>query len=159
MDEEILTFYLNEQLFGIKIIDVKEIIRKAFYDKIAGSNDYILGLLNLRGQIVTILDLKKIIYFDKKDNNYFENSCSCIILKKNKEFDELIGFSIDKAGEVIQFNNNEIKKVPINLETKTKGYIEGIVETKEGTLEIISLKKFFNIDKLQIGGDFIEDYK
>ena len=34
MDEEILTFYLNEQLFGIKIIDVKEIIRKSFYDKI-----------------------------------------------------------------------------------------------------------------------------
>ena len=159
MDEEILTFYLNEQLFGIKIIAVKEIIRKSFYDKIAGSKDYILGLLNLRGQIVTIIDLKKIIYFDKNDNKYFENNCSCIILKKNKEFDELIGFSIDKPGEVIQVNSNEIKNVPTNIETKTKGYIEGVVETKEGTLAIISLKKIFYVDKSQIGGDFIEDYK
>lgn len=151
MKKEILTFYIGGYLIGIDILKTKEMVRNASYDKVASSPPYILGLLNLRGQIITLFDLKKIMLVEKKKADE-KRRCDCIVLKRTNEIDELIGFEIDEPGEVIEVEESKISPSPANIDIKIRSFVEGIIKNKDKTIILISVKDIFMNDDLKLGG-------
>lgn len=145
MNEEILTFFIDEKLFGIEIQKVKEISRKVEYGIVPDSETYIVGLLNLRGQIVTLLDIIDII--DSKNvNKEIPNKVNAIILKKNFNTDDQVGFVIDEAVGVVEVSEESKERVPANLDEIKSNYIKNVVKLKDNLLLILDVEKILSIE-------------
>src|SRR4051794_27016293 len=94
---KVLSFYINNTLFGVDIKKVKEINRNTEFAIVPDAGEHIVGLHNMRGQIVTVFDFSKLIGMNKKT----KNTNTCIILKTLETSPDLAGFLIDKPGDVI----------------------------------------------------------
>lgn len=136
----VLTFYLNETLFGIDITLVKEINRNIEYTPVPDARPYIVGLLNMRGQIVTLFNLQKLMDYESESEK-LKNSC--IILKTLPNDPNQIGFLIDRLGDVEDINVNECEAPPANVGGIDGEYINGVVKLKTELLLILEPEKIF----------------
>lgn len=149
------TFYIDDGLYGIEIQYLREIIKYVDYSPVPHSPDYIKGLINLRGQIVTLIDLKKRLH------NTFSEAAECtsnIILRTDQELSALsqnhhkkmttlpdtVGFLVNRVDEIIEVENTAIKPPPENIDENDLIYIEGIAELKNQLLSILSVKSLLN---------------
>ena len=142
MIEKVLTFYLRGNLFGIDIKLIKEINRNVEFTPVPDSQPYILGLFNMRGQIVTIFDLSLMIGIEDDSS---ENSTTCIILKPTGISQNHVGFLIDKPGDVIDINEDECELPPANVSSIESEYIQNVVKLDDTLLIIIEPEKIFKI--------------
>lgn len=141
MTEKILTFYLGGSLLGINLKLAKEINRNIEYTPVPGVQPYIIGFLNMRGQVVTLFDLGKLIGMNKDSE---DEGLACIILKSPKDPDQ-IGFMIDRPGDVIEIDIEEYELPPANIGIVESEFIESIVKLKEELLIVINPEKI--VDK------------
>ena len=89
MKGKILTFYLNNNVFGVDITLVKEINRNVEFTPVPQASEHIAGLFNMRGQIVTLLNLSEILEYDR---NTSITRAACMILKPQRGESDLVGF-------------------------------------------------------------------
>jgi purine-binding chemotaxis protein CheW len=136
--DKVLTFKLCGGLFGIDITLIKEINRNIEFTPIPGSPPHIVGLFNMRGQIVTLFNLGRLM--DYKEEN--KNSLStCIIMKSKPNNPNQVGFLIDGTGDVIDIDTGQIEAPPSNLCTIDGEYIQGIVKLQDNLLMLLNLNK------------------
>lgn len=143
MTGRVLTFYLCGTLCGIDIKTAKEINRNISYTAIPGAAAHIVGLLNLRGQVVTLLDLAQLLNFKQMDER--KNS-HCIILKNKAEESDQVGFFIDKRGDVIDVTPDMCERVPANLSDVEKKFIHEVVKLKDGILLLLDLVRIIQME-------------
>ncbi|MGE5405478.1 MAG: chemotaxis protein CheW, partial [Candidatus Saccharibacteria bacterium] len=124
MSEKLLTFNLSGRLFGLDITLVKEIIRNLEYTPVPDSRAEIVGLLNLRGQVVTLFDLAKLMDYEHEDSS---RTSGCIILKNSSQNPNYIGFLIDKPGDVIDVGNEIVEPLPANTGGVDSKYLREVV--------------------------------
>lgn len=142
MSERVLTFYLNGHLFGIDITLVKEINRSVEYTPVPDSKPYIVGLFNMRGQIVTLFDLAKLMHYEAGD---LVKGSACVILKASQNDPNQVGFLIDKSRDVLEIENLDKELPPANVGGIDGTFISGVVKLKDDLLLIINPKNIFNI--------------
>lgn len=135
MTGKILTFHLNNELFGIDIGLVKEINRKIKYTPIPGGPEYIIGLFNMRGQVVTIFDF---VYKLWNKKGHIPGKPTCIILKNQNIGGEHIGFLVDKAEDVLEVSPELCEPLPGNIDDIDQEYIKEVVKSQEGLIMIIN---------------------
>lgn len=140
MTENILSFNLCDNLLGIDVTLVKEINRNIEFTQIPGAKDHIVGFFNMRGQIVTLFDLAKILNLGEMKR---EGKLICIILKSPKDPDQ-VGFLIDAPGDVLEIDIEEYENTPANLGETESEYIESVIKLKNELLMVINSKKIFN---------------
>ena len=143
MTGRVLTFYLCGTLCGIDIETAKEINRNVSYTQIPGAATHIVGLLNLRGQVVTLLDLAQLINFKQTSAR---NNSHCIILKNKAEDPDQVGFFIDKRGDVIDVTPNMCEPVPANIADVEKKMIHKVVKLEDEILLILDLKGIIQME-------------
>lgn len=144
--KKVLTFYLGQTSFGIELDLVKEITRNIQYTPVLGANKYIKGLMNLRGNIVTIFDLSRIVGEGCIEEN---TRTKCVVLKARFQDSDEIGFLVDKTGEVIDVNDEEFCELPENtVEFKSK-YISSVIKLENELLRILDLRKIYNVEKVE----------
>lgn len=134
----IITFSINECLFGVDITMVKELYRNIQYTPIPCASSCVIGLLNLRGQVVTLLDLATLIGHKGRST---EERTLCIILKKRWEDDDIIGFTIDRPGDVIDLADDDIQPPPANIKDMDNQYLAGVVKLKDQLLLVLDMDK------------------
>jgi len=134
----ILTFYLCGSLCGIDIKIAKEINRNITYTSVPGASDHVVGLLNLRSQVITLLDLGKLLHF-KQDGE--SNNRHCIILKSRLEEPDKVGFFIDKLGDVIDVTSEMCEPPPANITDIENSFIHEVVKLEDEILLILNLSK------------------
>lgn len=143
MMDKVLTFYLNNNLFGIDIKLVKEINRNVEFTPVPDAQSEVMGLFNMRGQIVTIFNLAKMIGI--KDFEQKINTLTCIILKSLDNDQNQVGFAIDKPGDVIDVDRNECELPPANVSIIESDYIKNVVKLDKNLLLIIEPDKIFKV--------------
>lgn len=144
------TFYIGETFFGIEILQVKEINNLNRYTFVPDCPDYIIGLLNLRGQIITIFDLAKRIGLSKTEQG--KNTRNVILktddetrkhrddkLLKQRLGNDPVGFMVDRVGDVVEIKDEQIVKAPANITDIAKEFISGVVELEKELLIILNL--------------------
>ena len=135
MTGKILTFYLGGSLCGIDIVFAKEINRNVKYTAVPGGASHVVGLLNLRGQVVTLFDLTQILHLNQKTK--------CMILKGLFQGD-YIGFFIDKLAEVIDITPDMCELPPANIKNLQGRFISEIVKFNKEIILILDINKIFD---------------
>jgi len=129
---EILSFTIDDKLFGVNLSKVKEIVEGIRITPVPLTPEYIEGVMNLRGDTVSIFDLKKKVGFKGRATS------PDIILCNIK--DSLVGLRPDRILTIHEFLPDALKDVPSSLEEKIESkYIKGIVQIEEDKYIIIDV--------------------
>lgn len=129
-DEEIQfsCFYLGETLCGLDIRLVQEINDNLSITDVPLSPDFVVGILNLRGQIITVIDQRKKIGLGVSEIN---GSTRIIIVKSARDY---IGLLVDKLAEVVTATRKQIAKPPSNVNGIQGSFFSGVVHTANNEL-------------------------
>lgn len=143
---QLVTFHLGEELYGVNIMDVKEIVRIQNVRVIPNAPYYVEGIINLRGEIVPIIDLHKRFRIQANRSEDIEMDGGFIILNID---DNKIGIIIDKVERVVAVKGEDVKDPPQMLSGIGTEYIEGVVREEQGYLIMLNTRKLFNAKELQ----------
>lgn len=155
---QFITFYLGDDLFGVDILVVREINRNLDITRIERSPDYVRGMLNLRGQIVTVLDLGTRLGLERRP---LMNTSSCIVLKTTQELErngapqelvssttsEVVGLFVDKIGDVVSVDVNNIDPPAVHRSGLAKAYMEGVVKLQKSLLVTLRTEAILATDE------------
>ena len=144
---QMVTFHLGEELYGVNIMDVKEIVRLQNVRVIPNAPYYVEGIINLRGEIIPIIDLHKRFKIQAAARSEdIEMDGGFIILNIDGS---KIGIIIDKVERVVSVKADEVKEPPQMLSGIGNEYIEGVVREDKGYLIMLNTRKLFNAKELQ----------
>ena len=129
---QIVIFNVNNEQFAIEANQVEGINEILNITKVPKSPDYVLGLINLRGNIITILDIHKLLNMPK--DNSSENNIIIVNVKN-----EVIGIVVDQVDEVIEIETLNIKNDEIQ-----ERYIKGIIQLHDRIITLITLEEIIN---------------
>ena len=146
------TFLLSGQLFGIDILVIREINRQLEITPVPHAFDYIRGLLNLRGQIVTILDLncrlglEQAIVSDKSHNIILKTEQELQNLDLNREYMDLtstdkVGLLVDDIREVVIVSEDSIEPPPANIGKIDGQFLTGVIKQNNALIAVLSVEK------------------
>lgn len=136
MNGKILTFYLGSGLWGIDIKQAQEINRNVEYTPVPGEKSSIVGLLNLRGQVITLLNLTSLLQIHSSST---ELGRHCIILKGTLNGSDQIGFFIDRLGDVMDVTEDLCERPPQYVEDSEKSWIADVVKLPNEMLFVLDL--------------------
>ena len=129
-----LSFVLNDEEYGIEILKIKEIMGMTDITALPQTPPFIKGVINLRGKIIPIIDLRT--KFDMESRPYNDRTCIVVVEIMFDNEITLMGIIVDSIQEVINIPEEKISEVPyINAKIKSE-YIKGIAESGE-TIKII----------------------
>lgn len=145
---QLVTFHLGEELYGVNILDVKEIVRLQAVRSIPNAPYYVEGIINLRGEIIPIIDLHKRFKIQKvlaQEEIDLEGGFIILNIDRNK-----MGIMIDKVERVVTVQSSDVKEPPQMLSGIGNEYIEGVIRQEQGGyLIMLNIRKLFNPSELQ----------
>ena len=153
MDQEstqyqLVTFRLGEELYGVDIMDVKEIVKVQGVRPIPNAPYYVEGIINLRGEIIPIINLHKRFHIQKvaaqEEDADDEGGFIILDIDGNK-----IGIIINRIARVVPVEKGDIKPPPQMLSGIGTEYINGVVRQETEYLIILDTRKLFNPKELQ----------
>lgn len=132
---ELATFYVGEALCGIDILNIQEINKQTNVTVVPQSADYVKGVLNLRGKIVSVIDLgEKIglspIHVHKDNRNIIVDSD-----------DEHIGLLVDKISDVMIADPSKVEEPPANIGGIQGKYFKGVFKTETSLIGILDIEE------------------
>lgn len=142
MEHQFMTFHIADGTFGINILGIREINYSHRHTEVPLAPEFIVGLLNLRGQIVTIIDMGHPLGYPRRE---ITNDSSLLVMKTNEELSHVarkhgvithndqVCFLVDKIGDVISCESSEIEPVPAHADSRVTRFLSGVVK-QEGTL-------------------------
>jgi purine-binding chemotaxis protein CheW len=144
---QLVTFQLGEELYGINIMDVKEIVRVQEIRAIPNAPPYVEGIFNLRSEIIPIINLHKRFHLQKILNSEEDELLSGFIII---DIDGMkLGVIIDRVSRVVTIEKEDIQPPPQMLTGIGAEYIQGVVRQERGYLIILDIRDLFNPKELQ----------
>ena len=145
---QLVSFQLGEELYGVDIMDVKEVVKIQNVRPIPNAPYYVEGIFNLRGEIIPIISLHKRFHIQSQakseDDLEFEGGFLILNIDGNK-----IGLVIDKIARVVEINSKDMNPPPQMLSGIGTEYIHGVVRQENGYLIILDTRKICNPKELQ----------
>ena len=143
-----MTFKLEGSYYGINILGIREINYNLGFTPVPLAQTHIVGLLNLRGQIVTVFDAAIPLGYPRRDVT--QNS-SLLIMKTDAELSPVarrdgvtthadqVGLMVDEIGDVIGCDHTEIEPVPAHAEGNVAKFLEGVVKHGDDLIGVINV--------------------
>ena len=145
--KQLVTFNLGEELYGVNIMDVKEIVRVQAIRAIPNAPTYVDGIFNLRGEIIPIISLHKRFHLRKMITSEEDELLSGFVIV---DIDGMkLGIIIDRISRVVTVEKEEIQPPPQMFSGIGAEYIQGVVHQNEGYLIILNIRDLFNPKELQ----------
>lgn len=141
-----LTFKLDDEVFSLDISQVREVLDFTAVTKVPKTPDYMSGVINLRGNVVPVIDMRLKFGMTKTDKTV--NTC-VIIVEINLDGEKIVlGALADSVQEVIELEPGQIEPPPrIGTRLKT-GFIKGMGKREENFIIILDIDKIFLGDEL-----------
>lgn len=131
---EIAVFQLADLVCGLNISDVQEINKNIDVTAVYQAPDYVAGIINLRGQIVTIIDLAKRLGMQKK--RLHSGGRNVIVNSQN----ERIGLIVDAIDDIISIDKHSILPRPPNIDSTLRDYVQGVVQRGSDLVLILDVE-------------------
>ena len=132
---ELASFFVGEALCGMDILKVQEINKLIEMTRVPQAPEYVLGILNLRGEIVTIIDLGKKLGLKSTE---ISDKTRNIIVNSNGEH---IGLMVEQISDVVQAKFEKIEAPPANIGGVQGKYFTGVLKTKDRLIGILDVGK------------------
>ena len=144
-DEEIqwVTFRLDREIYGIEVMQVQEVLRVTEITPVPGAPDYILGIINLRGNVVTVLDTRKRFGLPPKE---IDDSSRIVIIESA---DQVVGMLVDSVAEVVYLRYSEIESSPNVGNEESSRFIQGVHSRNDSLLILVDVNKLLTDDEWQ----------
>lgn len=130
-----LTFFLGKEEYAIEILKVREIIGLMPITPVPKMPSYIRGVLNLRGKIVPVMNLRTRFGLEEVD----DTEETCIIVIQHEAY--LMGVLVDKVSEVVDIESGDIEDVPSVGVAEQSEYLAGLGKVKDTVKMIIEVNK------------------
>jgi len=132
---DLATFYIGGALCGMDILMVQEINKHLEMTKVPQAQEYVTGILNLRGEIVTVIDLG--IKLGLSSTMISEKTRNIIVNSK----DEHVGLLVDSIADVVQADSDKIEPAPANIGGVKGKYFEGVFKTEKSLIGILNVEE------------------
>ncbi len=138
-----MTFTLKNEIYGIPIGTVKEINAMMTITEVPNTPKYIKGVINLRGKIISIMDLR--IRLGMEEIEYSERTCIIVVeVQNNEKGKKKIGIVVDHVAEVIEIKTSELEDFEEDLADGLNAFINGIAKIKDKIIIILDIVKIVN---------------
>jgi purine-binding chemotaxis protein CheW len=129
------TFYLDKLLFGVEIEKVQEVIRYLELTGIPLAPDVFSGLMNLRGQIITAIDLRRRLELPSRPQEMLPMN---VVIRSA---DGAISFLVDRIGDVVEVNDESFERPPATLQGKLREVILGVHKLEKQLMHVLDTEK------------------
>ncbi len=132
---ELATFYVGDSLCGMDILKVQEINKHMEMTWVPQAPEFVLGVMNLRGKIVTIIDLGGKLGLSPTDQK--KENRNIIVNSQN----EYIGFLVDRISDVVLADWDKIEKPPANIGNIKGRFFEGVLKTEDSLVGVLNVEE------------------
>lgn len=142
MATQLCTFYLDNQMFGIDVQTVQEVIRYQQMTDIPLAPDAVCGLINLRGQIVTAIDLRKRLGLPSRPEGQLPMN---VVVRSD---DGAVSLLVDQIGDVQESDQENFESPPETLRGGTRQLIRGAYKMKDRLLLILDTERVVDVTSI-----------
>ena len=157
MERQYATFYLGDARFGIDILMVREINRHLEITPTEKTPKYVRGLLNLRGQIVTVIDLGVRLGLGARE---IGPESRCLVLKTSADIavhrraglldddtaPDVIGLLIDRVGDMVTVSENELDPAPANISGVEGRFLANVIKLDGGLIVALRAREVLDVE-------------
>ena len=136
-----VTFQLEEETYGINVMQVREVLRYTEIAPVPGAPDYVLGIINLRGNVVTVIDTRS--RFGLMEGEVTDNT-RIIVIESERQ---VIGILVDSVAEVVYLRSSEIDTTPSVGTDESAKFIQGVSNRDGKLLILVDLNKLLSEDE------------
>jgi len=140
--QQIVSFKLGEEEYGIPILQVQEILKLPAVTKLPKSADYISGIIDLRGIVIPIVSLNR--KFKIKYDDSVEQERAIVVQIAGKQ----VGLAIDSVSSVLNVNDDEVEAPPPVVKGISEKYIKGIAKDRDTFVIILDINQIFSIEEI-----------
>jgi purine-binding chemotaxis protein CheW len=142
--KQFCTFYVDDILLGIEVLEVQEVLRYQDLTEIPLAPSEIQGLINLRGQIITAINLRSRMNLAPSKNE--KNSMNVVTRINN----EVISFLVDSVGDVLEVDDESFEPVPSTVNASTRELVSGVYKLEgKRLLMVLDVIKAANLSALK----------
>ena len=138
-----VTFHLENEKYGIKVMQVQEVLRMTEIAPVPGAPHYVLGIINLRGNVVTVIDTRR--RFGLPDAETDDETRIVIIEADNN----VVGILVDSVAEVVDLKSSEIETAPNVGNDESSKYIQGVSSRDDELLILVDVNKLLSDEEWQ----------
>jgi purine-binding chemotaxis protein CheW len=139
---QLVTFTISSEEFGLDILKVQEIIRTMDITKVPRAPDFVEGVINLRGKVIPIIDLRRRFGMDSKPH---DSQTRIIVVEINAM---VVGFVVDSVSEVLRIQSNTVEPPPPIVSGIDSEYISGVGKLENRLLILIDLDRLLSTTEL-----------
>jgi len=137
--KQFCTFYLGDLMLGVDVLEVQEVILYQDMTQVPLAHDSIKGLINLRGQIVTAIDLRDRLNLPPADSGLEQKN---IVIQSG---DEAVSLLVDEIGDVIEPSEDEFEPPPATIPEAVKDMVDGVYKLEKHLLLILNSERTISI--------------
>lgn len=146
MEQEYLTFVLNGEEFGVDILCVQEIRVLSTVTELPDKPDYLKGVINLRGVIIPIVDLRQRFGLDAL--NYNDKTVTIILRSRDAAKPMVVGIIVDAVSEVYKFDLANVRKPPALGNKLDNGFLKGLAAVDDKLIILLNTATLLDEDEL-----------
>lgn len=140
MSPQFCTFHIGDLFLGLEVVRVQEVLHEFPVTPVPASSALVRGLINLRGQIVTAVDLRERLGLDESADT---PPSTAIVLEADGE---LLGLVVDHAGDVVEVDADSFEAPPDTLNGELRRLIRGAYKLDDRLLLVLDLGRAFNLE-------------
>ncbi len=138
---QLVGFIVGNEEYAVPILNIQEIIKPIEYTRVPSIPEYVLGVFNLRGNVIPLIDLRRKFHLKAKPE---DSETRYIVMKDG---DNIAGFVIDKLTEAIRIKSSQIDPPPETLsQGKDKGMLYGVGKKANSIFTILKVKALLKRD-------------
>ncbi len=138
-----VTFKLDNETYGIRVMQVQEVLRVSEIAPVPGAPDYVMGIINLRGNVVTVINTRSRFGLPLTEN---DDSTRIVILESD---DNVVGILVDSVAEVVDLKRDQVETSPNVGNDESSKYIEGVATLEGELLILIDINKLLSDEEWQ----------
>ena len=130
-----VTFRLDNETYGINVMQVQEVLRYSEIAPVPGAPSYVLGIINLRGNVVTVIDTRQRFGLDSAE---VTDNTRIVIIEADKQ---VVGILVDSVAEVVYLRQSEVETAPNVGNDESAKFIQGVCNKNGELLILVELDK------------------
>lgn len=137
-----VTYHLEGEVYGVNVMQVQEVLRITEIAPVPGAPDYVIGIINLRGNVVTVIDSRRRFGLMSKEP---DDLSRIIIVEVNGN---VIGMLVDSVAEVVYLRQSEIETAPNVGKNDSSQYIQGVSSSDDGLLILVDVNRLLSEEEI-----------
>lgn len=145
-EKKYLMFFLDDENYGIPILKVNEIIGVMDITTIPRTPEFMKGIINLRGKIIPVMDLRLKFSMDKRE--YDQLTCIIIVEVVLADHKSFVGIVVDKVAEVVGVYDKDVELPPQYGQEEDCGFLTGIGKVKDKVVMLLDIEAIINCHEM-----------